>query len=719
MKKLIFMTLFIFSSISFSQLSNSVISGWLWQNPYLTGNNLRSIALAIHSYYAGDHGTMLRSTDNGITFQTLDLNTEDDIIDVHAVNNNTLVALLPYFESFQFKGKIMRSSDAGNSWNTVLTNQPQLNDADANQDIVIAVGETGIIVKSTDAGQTFAVIQNNPVSDFKGVTFPNGAIFVCGTNGKIYKSTNGGTTITEQVSNTSNKLNKIHAFDNNNAKAVGDNGTVVKTTNGGINWINVSPGTTAKLRGIYMVNALIAYVVGDTGKIFMTTNCGANWTAQNSGTDIDLYHVEFQDEMNGLIGGMYGEIIKTTNGGQTWNDPESELTGNDVKFALMQTFGGSGYSAPGDTIMIGGGNGFLAQTTNGGVNWNLLNSGTVMGLKDGYFVNNNTGWIIGNGTQGNNVIIKTTNSGSNWVQQSSTITDSLKDVHFINETTGIIVGNAGKIIRTTNAGTLWAQVTSGTTQNFNCVDFTDQNTGVAIGVFARRTTNGGLNWSLVSTNTASTMYDFSFGDANTGIAVGQTGTIIRTTNAGVSFELRPLGQFNHLYAVQMVDANTGYTCGGYDLLNLSGVFKTTNGGINWIRQNSGTNNFLYGIVFSDAITGIVVGEGGSILKTTTGGTPIGIQQISNEAPHEFLLMQNYPNPFNPQTVISFQLAVYSYTKLKIYDILGREVTTLVNEQLSPGTYEVDFDGSKFSSGIYFYTLSSASFTETKKMVLIK
>lgn len=103
----------------------------------------------------------------------------------------------------------------------------------------------------------------------------------------------------------------------------------------------------------------------------------------------------------------------------------------------------------------------------------------------------------------------------------------------------------------------------------------------------------------------------------------------------------------------------------------------------------------------------------------TFGPFIGIQQISSQIPEKFYLGQNYPNPFNPSTVISFQLIVNSFTSVKIYDLLGREVTTLVNEQLQPGHYEVTFDASQLSSGVYFYKLITNGFADTKKMILIK
>ncbi len=114
------------------------------------------------------------------------------------------------------------------------------------------------------------------------------------------------------------------------------------------------------------------------------------------------------------------------------------------------------------------------------------------------------------------------------------------------------------------------------------------------------------------------------------------------------------------------------------------------------------------------------------------GFVIGVEPISSEVPQQFKLYQNYPNPFNPSTKIKFDVppskgARGMITQLVVYDILGKEVQTLINEGLKPGTYEVEWNGSDYPSGVYFYKLtigdpsasSGHSFSETKKMVLIK
>ena len=103
----------------------------------------------------------------------------------------------------------------------------------------------------------------------------------------------------------------------------------------------------------------------------------------------------------------------------------------------------------------------------------------------------------------------------------------------------------------------------------------------------------------------------------------------------------------------------------------------------------------------------------------TTGITTGLNNISTEIPSKYSLLQNYPNPFNPITKIQFEVPGSKFVKLVVFDILGKEVQTLVNESLQPGTYETSFDGSSLTSGVYFYRLITNEFTETKKMLLIK
>ncbi|MCK9209687.1 MAG: T9SS type A sorting domain-containing protein [Ignavibacteriaceae bacterium] len=96
-----------------------------------------------------------------------------------------------------------------------------------------------------------------------------------------------------------------------------------------------------------------------------------------------------------------------------------------------------------------------------------------------------------------------------------------------------------------------------------------------------------------------------------------------------------------------------------------------------------------------------------------------INSDENSSPNLFRLYQNYPNPFNPSTTINYELPTTSFVSLKVYDALGKEVAILVNQEKPAGNYKTDFDGSRLSSGIYFYTLRADNFVQNRKMILIK
>ena len=99
--------------------------------------------------------------------------------------------------------------------------------------------------------------------------------------------------------------------------------------------------------------------------------------------------------------------------------------------------------------------------------------------------------------------------------------------------------------------------------------------------------------------------------------------------------------------------------------------------------------------------------------------PFGIQKISNNVPENYVLDQNYPNPFNPSTTIEFSVPKKDNVKIVIYDAIGKAVSTVVNSQLEPGSYKVNFESNNLASGIYYYSLISGEFSITKKMVLVK
>ncbi len=389
---------------------------------------------------------------------------------------------------------------------------------------------------------------------------------------------------------------------------------------------------------------------------------------------------------------------------------------NAIQFINLQ----SGFAA--------GANGTVIKTTNSGANWVILNTGSSVELRAVHFLNTSTGIVCGyNGT-----ILRTANGGDNWSAITSGTTNHLLGISFFNESIGICVGNSGTTLYTTNSGVNWliGQPT-GYLVTFYSAFMLNASTGFCAGVNTifsplwAKTTNGGANWTYASfmlNNNEGTLRDIHFFDAQTGVAVSNLwnnqGAFSRTTNGGTNWvtQIYPYG----IFGLDFPSASTGYAAGlnGY-------IYKSIDGGINWFQQISNTSAFLKTVDFVDTVNGYAAGDGGIILKTTNGGITA-VTKNENQIPENFLLSQNYPNPFNPVTKIKFDTPLQpspkgreQWVRLVVYDILGREIAPLVNQQLKPGTYDVEWDGSNYPSGVYFYKLTAGDFTETRKMIMIK
>jgi len=149
-------------------------------------------------------------------------------------------------------------------------------------------------------------------------------------------------------------------------------------------------------------------------------------------------------------------------------------------------------------------------------------------------------------------------------------------------------------------------------------------------------------------------------------------------------------------------------------------------GVNWTvynTSNSGLPDYYVWTIAIDGQGNKWIGTGGGGLAVYREGgviiPPVEVKEKSNEIPTNFALYQNYPNPFNPSTTIEFDIPERTNVKLVIYDILGREVETIVDKEFEPGKYKINFTATNLPSGVYFYTLRTPKFTKTNKMLLIK
>ncbi|HRE40883.1 MAG TPA: YCF48-related protein [Ignavibacteria bacterium] len=386
--------------------------------------------------------------------------------------------------------------------------------------------------------------------------------------------------------------------------------------------------------------------------------------------------------------------------------------------------------------------------------WTNQNSNVTNTLFGVHFLNANTGMAVGE--QGR--IIKTTNGGAFWQSVNFSDTYFLKAVYMVDEFVAFAVGSVGTVIKTTNGGTTWTSIISSGSGQFNCLSFLNSSVGWVGGFTGNvlRTTNGGLNWNN-QPEVDFTINGMEFIDLNFGMAVGDGGKIYKTINGGFNWSTRNSGTNGNLFAIDIWNADTAVIvgAGGTVLLSVFGgdvwepsptglsagdqlnsvtfcgnsanicavgkngrVIRTTNFGQSWIVQATSTSDELFGVDFVNGFTGYSVGVLGRAIKTVNGGG-VNIKQISSEIPSNFSLEQNYPNPFNPKTVINFSLPNNSFVSLDIYDISGKLVKKLISQNMSLGRYSVDFNSESLNSGVYFYRLTTETYSETRKMTLIK
>lgn len=371
--------------------------------------------------------------------------------------------------------------------------------------------------------------------------------------------------------------------------------------------------------------------------------------------------------------------------------------------------------------------GRVLKTTNG-TTWNITPLPSATDLFSIDFPNASTGYTAG----ALGKIFKTTNSGTNWLPVNSPTTNSILSVRFLNESTGIIGGgtdNDGEVYRTTNGGVNWTEHGTGSAfPQIVHMFFSSANTGYAVGTHSliMKTTNNGINWTRQESGLGNvTFFGVYFINDNTGYATTPfPGNILKTTNGGTNWNSNYSNIEHFTVSVFFTSPDTGYVTGAVGDKVM--VMKTLNAGANWNLQTLNFGGHLNSINFIDANTGYIACDEGRLYKTTNGGTTVGIANNSELIPERFTLYQNYPNPFNPNTIISYQLSLpagkagmYNSVVVKVYDILGNEITTLVNEKKPAGNYEVNFDGSDLPSGVYYYKLTVGELSDTKKMVLLK
>lgn len=374
-----------------------------------------------------------------------------------------------------------------------------------------------------------------------------------------------------------------------------------------------------------------------------------------------------------------------------------------------------------------GANGTIRQTSDGGLNWVNKTSGTINTLKKTAILCDEE--IIVVGTRG--TILKTTDLGSTWSPRTAGVNLDLYGVSFggrLSEV-GVAVGDNGTILRTTDRGETWAAVLMDVNVpkqvNYRSVTFGSGNNGVIVGQngVILLTSNGGISWFSSPSYTPNVDYVFAIMvDEYTAFATGSNGVIIKTTNMGESWQTIATGVNNTLYRIRFADDQNAISVGTEGT-----ILKTTDGGVSWVNQTSGISNNLNCLFVVDDQISYTGGSDGIILKTTDGGITWFAQGdnlssfgLSNSQEVQLTV---FPNPSNPNSIISYTVSELSFVSMRVFDILGKELDIIVDEIQNKGSYSVNFDGTKLSSGMYFCTLIIQNYNgitaKTMKIILVK
>ncbi len=441
--------------------------------------------------------------------------------------------------------------------------------------------------------------------------------------------------------------------------------------------------TTKVISGLYL---LLIWLF-----VFHIRVASAQWTK----VDGDMVWCYAEDDTYiyaGHIGGVYipwdtaapRSVIRSSDSGATWTSVSKGLLSGTIYSLNVFSL-----AVIGDKLLAGTDKGIFLSSDHGD-NWTQLNFDPSNGEVHCLFADDS---IIFAGVDAGELrcedggVFSSTDQGASWLPANSGLTNHCGDKR---------VYAFAKIGSTLFAGS-WLG-----------------------GVFY--STNNGGNWTKTSHATDGWQVT-SFAVIDSNLFAGLSGALFCSTDRGVSWTRCESGLTDSVthsgYAIQALVSSGRNLFAGTDL---HGVYLSTNLGESWSSANSnlGTDDILSANVYSLAVLrGYVFAGTGSGIWRRLLSEITHVKKDTAAFPKNFELEQNYPNPFNPSTAIGYQLSAVSRVSLKIYDILGREVKTLVNEVQSPGNHLISLDTTNLPSGVYFYRLRVNGRTATKKMVLIR
>jgi photosystem II stability/assembly factor-like uncharacterized protein len=575
-------------------------ASWQGQNAGTT-RNLNDVFFvdANVGWVVGDNGTILRTTNAGRSWEMQSSPVSSPLYGVRFVNANT-GWIVGGVDPTSGTSTVLRTTDSGASWSKVTSGLTDANlfALDVTTDggtKLSAVGEGGVIVRSTDGGLNWTLqdppVGLSPTANLQSVDFVSANRgWVVGTLGAAIVTNDGGNTwsLLSVPTGTAN-LYGVSFADANVGWIVGRDGLLLKTANGGTSWTSQPiPGGTGDLNAVATLAGDVthAWAAGAAGVLVSTAN-GTNWTRVSDSTRSQIYAVDFADPLRGWVVGDNGTMLRTVDGGAHW----SKMTG--IETATMTSVD---------------------------------------------FVNEFNGWAVGTGT----TVLRTANGGASWVQLpvSGSVSAAFSGVKFVDGSRGVIVGygtngvsggspfTTGLVLRTTNGGNTWTVrpdplLSDPALPPLNAVDFADADTGWIVGSSGtiRKTTDGGVTWTAQTSPAPQNLYAVKAIDPLHACAVGQAGTIFRTDDGGTTWTAQFSTVSVDLNAVEFVDLQRGWAVGSTRTVVEGGVpviretvLRTINGGATWTPVETNTNVGLRGIRFVSPDDGWIVGSNGLIKR---------------------------------------------------------------------------------------------------------
>jgi photosystem II stability/assembly factor-like uncharacterized protein len=659
-----------------------------------TTSSLEAISFPTSSsgWVVGSEGTILHTSDGGSTWTqqssgtTLTLTSVSFADPLHGVCVGGVDIVLDWF--ITSVGIILSTSDGGNNWTVriqgncgAFSNVHLINSSKG-----FAVNQSDRIWRTFDGGITWDTLTTPFPTYLYAMSFPDSLNGFISGGSFVAHTSDGGQTWGQLAEPPQGNILYLSFWDASHGIATVDSsmtsptyfGIVLSTSDGGGSWSEQMVIPEAAPNQVSTWGTSSALLVGDIGfyynqlsypYIYSTSDEGNHWLLrQHSLTYANLYGISYGNSMNATAVGDSGTILHTTDGGTTWS---SVLSGT-----LLQTLGYSftGVSATdAQHAFAVGAEGTFVSTSDDWSHWSSQSLADGTNLTAVSFADSNNGITVGiNGT-----IVHTSTGGAEWNDESDVSYGNLNAVLMVDARNSFIAGAGGLILHTTNAGVLWIIQPSGTSVNLNSISFTDSYHGTV---------------------------------------VGDSGTVLQTTDAGGHWTRLQQQTYFSLHGVAFPDAMTGYAVGDGPT-----VLVTTDGGGTWNSEVVNVPTSVHGVACLSSGVATIVGANGTILHTTNAGGILGVKEPkgSTTLPKKFALYQNYPDPFNPVTTIRYDLPAQARVSLKLYDILGREVATLVDENQNAGSWIVRWDASNYASGVYFYRITAGTFTGVKKLLLIK